>query len=79
MPDAGVGELGSRAPGPEFLKRGMLKLAESAECIGGQLFQHGDRSAALRAALLVCKLWKDYSEVFKEEPRWAGSIPWRHR
>jgi hypothetical protein len=75
MPDTGIGELGSRAPAPKFLKRGILKLAESAECIGGQLFQQGDRSGALSAALLVYKLWKSYGEVFKEEPRWAGSIP----
>lgn len=74
LPNAGIGELGYAVPEPQFLQRGILRLAEGAECIGGQLFRHGDRHGALRAALLVYHLWKSYSQVFKDQPRWAGSI-----
>jgi Domain of unknown function (DUF4365) len=74
-PNTGIGEAGSRAPEPKFLKRGILRLAESAECIGGQLFHQGDRSGALQAALLVRYLLKNHKQVFMDQPRWTGSIP----
>ena len=75
LPHAGIGELGYAVPEPEFLRRGILRLAESAECVGGQLFRQGNRSGALRAALLVYHLWKEYGDVFKDQPRWTGGVP----
>jgi hypothetical protein len=56
---------------PNLLERGILRLAESAECLGGQLFHWGDRSGALRAALLVRHIFKIFPDAFKDQPRWA--------
>lgn len=75
LPPGSICEVGYALPEPEFLERGILKLAESAECIGGQLFRQGDRAGGLRATLLVYHLWKTYPEVFKKSPRWTGSLP----
>ncbi len=75
IPARAIGELGYAMPEPKFLDRGIARLAESAECIGGQLFRLGDRSGALRALLLVYHLWKKYPEVLGNQPRWRGSIP----
>jgi hypothetical protein len=74
-PNAGIGEVGYAVREPEFLERGILRLAESAECIGGQLFRQGDRSGALRALLLVYHLWRTYDQVLGKQGRWVGSIP----
>jgi hypothetical protein len=73
----GIGELGlTQPPEPAFLNRGIASLAEGAECIGGQLDRLGDRSGALRAALLVRYLLQKYSDVFGNIRRWQGnSIP----
>ena len=75
LPNTGIGELGYAVPEPEFLERGILRLAESAECIGGQLFRQGDRTGGLYSLLLVYHLWKAYSTVFEGQARWVGSIP----
>jgi len=77
IPRSGIGEIGLAEP-PEvaFLNRGIASLAEGAECIGGQLDRIGDRSGALRAALLVRYLQQKYGEAFGNLPRWAGgSMP----
>lgn len=75
IPDSGINEVGNAVPEQEFLNRGILRLTESAECIGGQLFRLGNRPGALRALLLVNHLLKTYPQVFKEQPRWTGTIP----
>jgi hypothetical protein len=75
IPHTGIGEVGNAVPEPQFLRRGILKLAEGGECIGGQLFRQGDRVGALRATLLVYHLWKTYPEVFEGSGRWTGILP----
>ena len=35
IPDGSIGELGNAMPEIEFLDRGILTLAEGAECLGG--------------------------------------------
>jgi hypothetical protein len=69
MPQSLV-EAGNAAPKEEFLKRGILTLAEDAECLGGQLFRSGDRSGGLRALLLVDQLRQKYPNAFDNEWRW---------
>ncbi len=75
VPDDSIAEVGYGEPEPEFLKRGILTLAEGAECIGGQLGRQGDLSGALRAALLVDHLQRNYGAVFTKLPRWADRLP----
>jgi hypothetical protein len=75
IPNTGIGEMGLALPEPQFIERGILKLAESAECIGGQLFRRGDRAGTLRAALLVDHLRKSYGHILTKHPRWTGTIP----
>ena len=75
IPNTGIGEVGNAVPEAEFLGRGILKLAEGAECIGGQIFRQGDRVGALRATLLVHHLWKTYAKAFEGSGRWTGSLP----
>ncbi len=69
-PGGGVIEIGLAVPESDFLNRGILTLAESAECIGGQLGRLGDLSGSLRAALLVDHLTRKYPQVFANLPRW---------
>jgi hypothetical protein len=71
-PPGSIVEVGLRAPEPEFIKRGIQTLAESAECVGGQLGNLDDPSGALRAAILVDHLTKTYPNVFANLPRWQG-------
>lgn len=69
-PGGGVIEIGLAAAEPHLLDRGILTLAESAECIGGQLGRLGDLSGSLRAALLVDHLRTTYPQAFAKSPRW---------
>jgi hypothetical protein len=68
-------EAGNAMPQSKFLDRGILTLAEDAECLGGQLYRKGDRAGALRALVLVYHLWKCYAPLFADQRRWKGSIP----
>ena len=70
LPTEATLEAGNAAPKEEFLKRGILTLAEDAECLGGQLFRCGDRSGALRALLLVDQLRQKYPGAFENQLRW---------
>jgi hypothetical protein len=72
-PPGSIVEVGLRAPEPEFMKRGIQTLAESAECVGGQLGNLDDPSGALRAALLVDHLTTKYPQIFANLPRWRGT------
>ncbi len=72
VPGGSVVEVGLAVPEPEFLDRGIRTLAESAECIGGQLGRLGDLSGSLRAALLVDHLTGKYPQVFVNIPRWQS-------
>lgn len=64
LPKKGISQLGYASEEMEYLERGILRLTESAECIGGQLFRLGDRSGAVYAALLVRHLLKRYESAF---------------
>lgn len=74
LPKTGISQLGYGQPEMEFLERGILKLKESAECIGGQLDRLGDHSGALRATLLVRYLLKRYESTFKDTLQGAMGI-----
>jgi hypothetical protein len=62
-------------PEPEFLDRGLLRLAEALECIGGQLGERGDRAFALKAALLLNRIQTKYPEALKDDPLLRDRIP----
>jgi hypothetical protein len=68
-------EIGASRVDGKFLGRGILALAESAECIGGQLGTSGDLAVALRAALLVRQLQKTHPQLFSQHPRWRNGFP----
>jgi hypothetical protein len=75
VPNRSLIEVGVSMPDPKLLERGILALAESAECIGGQLGKLGDRAAALRAALLVRQLQNSHPELFNQHLRWQSGFP----
>jgi hypothetical protein len=70
-----VATQGNAAPPPMLLQRGMLRLAEALECVGGMQGQRGDRAFALEAALLLDRLQTKYPEVFKDNLLWNHRIP----
>jgi hypothetical protein len=70
LPNESVVEAGNAAPQGEFLNRGILTLAEDAECLGGQLYRLLDRQGALKALLLVSHLRQRYADVFQNQLRW---------
>lgn len=75
IPASSVYEMGNAAPPDDFLQRGILTLAEDAECLGGQFYQRGDRAGSLCALMLVYHLRERYSSLFKEDPRWRAGLP----
>jgi hypothetical protein len=75
LPQTGIGEVGLALPDLEFLRRGLLRLAEAIECIGGQLGQRGDRAFALEAALLLDRIQKEHPDVFTDNPSWRHRVP----
>lgn len=75
LPTTGIGELGNAVPELVFLARGILRLAEAIECIGGQLGQRGDRAFALEAALLLDRIQKEHANVFEGDNRWRNRVP----
>ncbi len=70
LPNTGMGEAGFAFPDLQFLRRGLLRLAESTECIGGQLGRRGDLQSALMAALLVDRIRTEYAQAFEDNPFW---------
>ena len=69
-PNQGIGEMGLAEPvDRRLIKRGIARLAEALECIGGQLAQTGDRDIALHAELLLAKLRRKRPEAFADDPR----------
>jgi hypothetical protein len=70
LPNQSIVEAGNAAPQGEFINRGILTLAEDAECLGGQLYRLGDRRGALWALLLVSHLRQRYAEIFQNQLRW---------
>ena len=70
-----VAEQGNTAPPPMLLQRGMLRLAEALQCVGGLHGNRGDRAFALEAALLLDRLQTKYPEVFEDTLLWRHRVP----
>jgi len=75
LPETGIGESGLALPDLEFLRRGLLRLAEAIECIGGQLGNRGNLAFALEAAILLDRIQKQHSDVFAGNPSWRHRVP----
>jgi hypothetical protein len=75
IPASSVLEVGNATPADEILRRGIMTLAEDAECLGGQLYRKGDRAGSLKALLLVHHLKIRYPDLFDADPRWKGRFP----
>jgi hypothetical protein len=60
-----------------ILKRGILRLAEALECIGGQLAHPNQAKLlpALEAALLLDQLQKDFPNAFDGNRWWERRVP----
>jgi hypothetical protein len=74
-PPQSFGEMGNATPELSQIIPGILKVAEGAECIGGQLGRRGDRAAALFAALFVDHFRQTYPDVFQDKLRWQTRLP----
>jgi hypothetical protein len=61
----------------DILKRGLLRLAEAIECIGGQLAHpyRGNYTFGLEAALLLDRIQNEFPEVFEDNHFWNTRIP----
>jgi hypothetical protein len=64
----------------ELLNHGLLRLAESIDCIGGQLAHRGKRAFGLEAALLLDRIQRDFSDALRGNhflqqrvPGWLGT------
>jgi hypothetical protein len=49
---------------PGVVDRGLLRLAEALECLGGFLGNMGDRAFALEAAMLLDRIQKEHGSIF---------------
>jgi hypothetical protein len=63
-----------------LLNPGLLRLAESIDCIGGQLANRGKRAFGLEAALLLDRIQRDFPEALRGNhflqrrvPGWLGN------
>ena len=59
------------------LKKGLFRLAEAIECIGGQL-AHPNRNwrvFALHAAVLLDRIQQEFPDVFAGNPWWKLRVP----
>lgn len=68
-------QLDRMQPDLAFLKRGLFRLAEAVECIGGQLGNSGDYAFALKAALLLDHIQTKYEDVFAGNNFWSVRVP----
>jgi hypothetical protein len=61
----------------QILKRGLLRLAEAVECIGGQLaLPHcGNYAFGLEAALLLDRIQTTFPDVFEGNHFWQTRVP----
>jgi hypothetical protein len=75
MPPSTIYEMGNATPPDQFVKDGILTLAEDAECLGGQFHRRDDRMGALLALMLVRHLRRKYDPLFDGEPRWQAGFP----
>jgi Domain of unknown function (DUF4365) len=60
-----------------ILKRGLLRLAEAIECIGGQLAHpySGNRAFGLDAAMLLDRIQREFPDVFEGNHFWQMRVP----
>lgn len=75
IPRRGLGEMGLSSPDKEFLVRGLARLAEAVQCIGGQRGQAGERRLALYAALFLDLIQKEHPDVFVTNPSFQHRVP----
>ena len=75
MPPSNIYEMGNAMPPDEFIKDGILTLAEDAECLAGQFYRRDDRIGALVSLMLVRHLRKKYDLLFEGQSRWQGGFP----
>jgi hypothetical protein len=68
-------ELGFTRPDPDLLNRGLLRLVQAVECIGGQLAHGGDLDAGLKAALFIDRIQTNYPEAFHDNRWWQHRVP----
>jgi hypothetical protein len=61
----------------QVLKRGLFRLAEAIECIGGQLAHpsRGNYAFGLEAALLLDRIQKEFPGVFEGHSFWDFRVP----
>jgi hypothetical protein len=59
----------------DILRRGIVRLAEALDCIGGQLAHRGKLLPALEAALLLDQMQKDFSSAFDGNQWWNHRVP----
>jgi hypothetical protein len=59
----------------EHLNHGLLRLAESIDCIGGQLAFRGKHAFGLEAALLLDRIQKDFPDAIKGNNFLLGRVP----
>ena len=61
----------------KILKRGLLRLAEAIECIGGQLAHPNtdNRAFGLDAAMLLDRIQKEFPHVFVGNHFWQMRVP----
>jgi hypothetical protein len=61
----------------EIVKRGLFRLAEAIECIGGQLAHpyRGNLAFGLEAAMLVDRIQKEFPDVFEDNHFWQMRVP----
>jgi hypothetical protein len=58
----------AEATRPDVVNRGLLRLAEALECLGGLQGNMGDRAFALEAAILLDRIQKEHSSIFGGKP-----------
>jgi len=61
----------------KILKRGLLRLAEAIECIGGQLAHpySDNRAFGLDAAMLLDRIQREFPDVFEGNHFWQTRVP----
>lgn len=75
VPPRSIGEMGNAVPDIAHIQRGILRMAESVECIGGQIGRKGDLMGALLAALLLDHFQTKYPDSFKDNALWQNRVP----
>jgi hypothetical protein len=74
VPNKSIVEVGAKKADRQFVERGIVGLAESAECLGGVLGNFGDFKMSLRAGLLARHLLTTYPDAFAPHLRWQNGI-----